>query len=179
MASILDCRKIQPRLSGYVDGALPRDEAWEIEKHLSACAVCARVADDFAATTRLLRTLPEAAPSADFEARLALRLADQSLAPRPMGVWGRWRLAWRERPRGARAAAASGLALACLAPVAALVAVRTRPATPPAAVADASSASLEEIVRVHVRASSSEPLGESTGVLLASGGTTSGDGTGF
>lgn len=179
MASILDCRKIQPRLSEYVDGTLSRDDAWEIEKHLGTCAVCARVADDFAATTRLLQTLPAAAPSADFDARLAARLADQALTPRPLGFWGRLRLAWEERPRAVRAAAASGVAFACLVPVLAVVTLRARPGVAPNVVASAEPSSLDEIVRVHVRASSSEPLGESTGVLLAAGGASSGDGTGF
>lgn len=174
MASILDCRRIQPRLSEYVDGVLSPDETWEVEKHVAACAVCARVADDFAATTRLLGSLPSAEPSADFAARLALRLADQSLAPRPLTLWGRLRNAWEDRPRPVRAAAASGVALACLVPVFAVVVVRTRPQTPPV-VAVAEPSSLEDIVRVHVRAASAEPLGESSGVLLASGGLSGSD----
>src|SRR3712207_8600803 len=49
---------IWPRLSEYVDGALPADRAWAVRMHLASCAVCARVAEELGTTARLLRELP-------------------------------------------------------------------------------------------------------------------------
>lgn len=170
MATILDCEKVQPDLSAFVDGILPDDRSWEIEKHLVSCAVCSRVASDFRATARLLNALPTVELSAGFEERLALRLADQALAPHPLTLWGRLRRAWDERSRPAQAAYASGLALACIVPVFAAVVLRTPAGVNPRAVVavEASASPLEDIVRSHASAVSAEPLGEPSSLMLAS-----------
>src|SRR6187455_1334329 len=81
MATMLDCKKIQPLLSEYVDGALSDAMAWNVKMHVSSCAVCAQVADELRATANLLSALPALEPSANFEAMLAKRLANQVLTP--------------------------------------------------------------------------------------------------
>src|SRR6476646_5558327 len=81
MATMLDCKKVQPLLSEYVDGVLPPDTGWDVKLHVASCAVCARVADELTATAKLLQSLPALEPSANFEAALAKRLADQVLTP--------------------------------------------------------------------------------------------------
>ena len=82
MTSIRDCKKIQPLLSEYVDGALTAETDWEVKLHVASCAVCAQAAQELTATRNLLRALPAREPSANFEAMLAKRLADTALQPR-------------------------------------------------------------------------------------------------
>lgn len=69
-----DCRAAQGRLAAYSDGALAAREAWETEKHLAACALCARAAREMGATVDLLRLAPLRDTGDDFMARLHARL---------------------------------------------------------------------------------------------------------
>jgi anti-sigma factor RsiW len=95
-----DCNSIRPLLSEYVDGALDDNLTWEVKMHLSTCSVCEKVTSDFSATARLLSALPQAQPSANFEALLAKRLADHVLKPKSKSLlsigkeWlgDRWRI---------------------------------------------------------------------------------------
>ena len=94
MNTIKDCKNTQPLLASFVDNELSHAETGRVRAHLSGCAVCQSIVDDFAATARLISTLPTVAgPSADFEARLARRIADESLAPKP-SVFGKLRSWW-------------------------------------------------------------------------------------
>ena len=172
MASMLDCKKIQGRLSEYVDGALDRETAWNIKLHLSSCSVCSLVESELQATTGLLRSLPDVGPSANFEAKLAMRLADQVLQPRRASLLGRVRDWWYDAPY-ARPAVTSGLALAAVLPAAFVFlgghttapSVSQRPQT--AGVTTASAATgdgtLEQVWAEHA---SSDPLGDNSGMLL-------------
>ncbi|MDX1931685.1 MAG: zf-HC2 domain-containing protein [Capsulimonadales bacterium] len=114
-----DCNSIRPLLSEYVDGMLDENRTWEIKKHLVTCSVCARVADDFSKTARLLASLPPEQPSANFEEMLARRLADEVLRPKPASPFAYWKERWTEfaeswhRP-GVRPAFASGAVLAMM-----------------------------------------------------------------
>ncbi|MFM7322495.1 MAG: hypothetical protein ACKO5K_13360, partial [Armatimonadota bacterium] len=132
---------------------------------------CSRIAADLGATARLLRELPPVEPSADFDARLAARLADVVLAaPKPS-----WRDRW-VRPRILRPAhgpaPSRALALAAAVCLVAVPLVRFsisgRPE--PAGVRTTASepVAMEDIVSDHVHAASSEPLGGTSGLLLAS-----------
>lgn len=183
MATMLDCKKIQPQLSEYVDGALPADTAWDIKMHLASCAVCSQVAGELSTTARLLNTLPSLEPSLDFEAKLAARLADRVLQPRRPSLWDRLSegvRGWWAQPL-ARPALASGVALAALLPVVVVLnqgdggdIARTNAAapvapvartTPAAKAADRSPNSLDQIWREHNAYASSEPLGDGAGLL--------------
>lgn len=175
MTSMLDCKKIQPRLSEYVDGALDRETAWNFKLHLSSCGVCSQIETEFRATTNLLRSLPDRGPSMDFEAKLAKRLADQVLQPRHPSLVSRMRDWWYDAPY-ARPAVTSGLALAAVLPVAFLAfggdhsgVVKTATALPApttrviTASAGNSESALEQIWAEHA---SSDPLGDNSGLLL-------------
>jgi anti-sigma factor RsiW len=186
MASILDCKKIQPLLSEYADGALDEATAWDVKMHVSSCAVCAKITQDFAATTRLLQSAPVPTLSADFEARLTRRLADEALRPRPLTPWQRVAFAVRDawnQPKH-RPAFATGAALALLAPVAFLVTrqeltprVPTSP-TPAARAANAggeTTGALDEMWRDHQAYDSSEPFSNPSGLLPITTARASGD----
>jgi anti-sigma factor RsiW len=155
--SMLDCKKIQPRLSEFIDGTLPENERWEVRLHLSSCAVCTRASAELAATVKLVGSLPERAPSASFDDALAARLADLVLTPRPQTWQEKLALLWR-RP-ATRPALASGLALAVVAPACFFL---LRPVAPPAAAEDAM---LTQIVREHADFASSEPLANPSDML--------------
>ncbi|MBC8141415.1 MAG: zf-HC2 domain-containing protein [Armatimonadetes bacterium] len=99
------CQKIQPLLAPFVDSETSPQEREQVERHLQGCAVCQSIVDDFAATARLVSTLPTPTLSAGFEAALARRIADSSLAPKPVSLWNKL-LAWWEdtAPNGVRVA---------------------------------------------------------------------------
>ena len=116
MATILDCKAVQPQISEYIDGAMDNaDAAWAIKLHLSSCAVCTQVAEDLTQTTRLLQALPGLDTSANFEAALARRLADQVLQPRRPSILDGVREWWSGLP-SYRTAFASAAALAAVVP---------------------------------------------------------------
>jgi anti-sigma factor RsiW len=169
---MLDCKKIQPRLSEYVDGTLDRETAWNLKLHLSSCGVCARVEGELRATAGLLRSLPEAGPSLDFEAKLAMRLADQVLQTRRASLLDRMRDWWFEAPY-ARPAVTSGLAVAAILPAAFFAfggrtavsgtTVPVRGVAVTTANAASSDVTLEQVWAEHA---SSDPLGDNSGLLL-------------
>ncbi|MES2461536.1 MAG: zf-HC2 domain-containing protein [Armatimonadota bacterium] len=172
MTSMLDCKKIQPRLSEYVDGALDGDTAWNFKLHLSSCGVCSRIESELRATTNLLRSLPEAGPSLDFEAKLAQRLADQVLQPRSPSLLDRMRDWWYDAPY-ARPAVTSGLAVAAILPAAFIVfggrtaVTATKASTAPPAITTASATSGDSTMeQVWAEHASSDPLGDGSGLLL-------------
>jgi hypothetical protein len=167
MATILDCKKVQSRLGEYIDSVLPESEAWGIHLHLSSCAVCSKVAEGLSTTATLLRNLPAHELSADFDEKLAARLADCVLAPQKPGFRDWLASLWETRrpalvTSGLAAAAAMG-ALGIL--------VIDRPASVPVrgvATRGAESAPLTQAWREHASAASSEAFGDSSGLLLAS-----------
>ena len=172
MASMLDCKKIQGRLSEYVDSALDRETAWSIKLHLASCGVCSLVESELQATTSLLRSLPDVGPSANFDAKLAMRLADQVLQPRRASLLDRVRDWWYDAPY-ARPAVTSGLALAAVLPAAFLFlsghntapSANLRPQSARITTASAATGdgTLEQVWAEHA---SSDPLGDNSGMLL-------------
>jgi hypothetical protein len=172
MATMLDCKKVQPLLSEYVDGTLAPNTAWDVKLHVASCAVCARIADELAATATLLQSLPTLEPSANFEAALAKRLADKVLTPKRPSLGQRIADAlggWWSRP-ALRPALASGVALAALLPAAFFFvhqghgrgAVATPSSNAPVA-ADATT--VDQLWREHTAYASAEPLGDPAGLL--------------
>jgi predicted anti-sigma-YlaC factor YlaD len=172
MTSMLDCKKIQPRLSEYVDGVLDREMDWNLKLHLSSCSVCSQIESDLRATANLLRALPEAGPSLDFEAKLAKRLADQVLQPRRPSLLDRVRDWWYDAPY-ARPAVTSGLAVAAILPTAFFLFNGSRTAIPIAntpaqakGVTTANATSDNALEQVWAEHASSDPLGDNSGLLL-------------
>ena len=162
MAGMNDCKNIRPRLSEYVDGALPADLAWTVRMHLASCAVCARVAEDFTTTARLLGELPRRETSESFEAALARRLADQVLPPRRAPWWPGGRL------RVFRPVLAVAGALAAIVPAVLLTTGHTpEPARTSAAALVSEQQFVEQCLDEHAAYASAEPLNDSAAVLLA------------
>lgn len=176
MATMNDCKKIQPLLSEYVDGELTEETAWTVKLHLSSCAVCGRIADDFAATARLVASLPEPkGPSEGFEAALARRIADQMLVPKPLSAWDKVRLWFDEatnpasHPQRRPMVLATATALAAAIPAVIFFTHQTQlpgpptpPSLPPVTTAQivVSDPALSELWNEHAAFSSAQPLGD-------------------
>jgi anti-sigma factor (TIGR02949 family) len=136
-----ECAEIRERLSAYVDGELPPDEAVVVAEHLTSCAACAREYDAVLQTVRTLREglVRHRAPDV-LRARVRAALRDESATtrvatPAPRGrSWTRW-----------RAPVAAALAIAIASSGLTLLAAGggSRSSTPPA-VAD-------EVLASHIR----------------------------
>ena len=95
-----DCRSVGGRLKAWLDGELDASLVHEVETHLTSCAACRRMADDFSKISRRLRLAAET----------------DLLPATPVGALGaRFSSEWRERVRLIRAlqkvAAAAALVL--------------------------------------------------------------------
>lgn len=93
----LACRRDLDELAA---GALPREQADALRRHLQTCAGCARLFDETQATLALLRRLGGEQPPADFSFALRRRLVDEGAPERPSAPrrWaervGEWLGAW-------------------------------------------------------------------------------------
>lgn len=57
--SRVTCDTLLDQISGYLDGDLNAATCARIEGHAATCPICARIIDDFRATTGLCRTAAE------------------------------------------------------------------------------------------------------------------------
>ncbi len=120
----MNCRKVQPRLSEFLDNKLSARDTWEVDLHLADCHECTRVLNEMRRTVDLLAGAPRYEVSGDFIQNLQNRIGGmEPAAPR-------W--AWVEAVRSAlrpRALPALGAALATCA--LAIVLLIPRPPVPP------------------------------------------------
>lgn len=112
----MSCTKMESRILGYVDGRLKEGERLEMEKHLSACAVCQVRVNEFRAVSGLLDEMPQIEPSAAFDVRVRARVAAEPVKQ----SWWAW---FAPSPRVAFAASMLLLAM---------VWIGSRPVAPPA-----------------------------------------------
>ncbi len=97
----LTCPELDERLGDYLEGALDDSTAAAIELHLSGCAGCRAVVQDFERITQSAAALPELTPSHDLWPTIAQRIqvpvadlgartaARRGAASPP--AWRRWR----------------------------------------------------------------------------------------
>jgi hypothetical protein len=81
----MECWTVRPKLSAYIDHALPEQERCEVRAHIARCHVCGRAAEGFDTVRAALRGLPAPASPADLAMRLrvmASRERTRSLKPR-------------------------------------------------------------------------------------------------
>lgn len=106
----MDCRKDEPKISAWLDGELPANEASDVEQHLGHCPDCKALADSLRETSRSLGRLLESERVADpgFLVRFRARRDELSVAP-----WWTWRqLALRLLPLAALVLFAAFLSVA-------------------------------------------------------------------
>jgi len=83
----MNCRRVERRLSHYLEGRLPYGEAGAIAIHLRDCSSCRRFRDDILAAEAELRAPAEPLPPAGIERRAVSLWIAQREALR----WGRER----------------------------------------------------------------------------------------
>lgn len=137
----MSCAATRERLSAYVDGELPPDQAAEIAEHLSSCAACAR---EYEAVLKTVQTLREGlvrhhAPDV-LRARIRAALRDERAEVAP-AVRADWRVPWR--------AAAAALVVAVVSSGLTMLAGGRRPSEP---------AVSEEVLASHIRSLMPEHL---------------------
>ena len=156
----MNCKTTQTWMVEYADDALDAGRRAQVQAHLAGCAECARLSREIAATRGLLRALPPRQTSAQFEARLAERLA-QARRARALRTPGRsgWRPACgcrrapcaRRWPCARRRRRSSGVALY----------PTPTPVPPPApAPAVSESALVSQCVAQHQSAAAAQPLSD-------------------
>ena len=138
----MSCETTRERLSAYVDGELPPDEAAETAEHLASCAACAR---EYEAMLKTVQTVREGlvrhhAPDV-LRARVRAALRDEPATARTAVRRRDWGVPWR--------AAAAALVVAVVSSGLTLLAADRRPAEPAVA---------EEVLASHIRSLMPEHL---------------------
>ena len=90
----MSCSATRERLSAYVDGELPQEQAAAVGEHLASCATCAR---DYEAVLNTVKTLREGlvryrAPDV-LRARVRAALREERVETAPV-LRGDWRASW-------------------------------------------------------------------------------------
>ena len=81
----MNCERMETVLIAYLDGRARDDERRDVEKHLSACAVCRTRAEEIRRLWGVLDEVPVIEPSPAFDARLRARIAAEPRTP-----WFAW-----------------------------------------------------------------------------------------
>ncbi len=98
----MNCSRIEPKLSEYLNEALSAREALDVEKHLAECHPCTLALTELRHTVRLVAAAPRFELSPDFMQRLQERIdaapvpsrlgwvqnLRQLLRPRPLSLFG-------------------------------------------------------------------------------------------
>jgi|SRR5580704_3866011 anti-sigma factor RsiW len=85
------CSALESKLVEYLDGRARPADRHAVEEHLSGCASCRLLADEFRALSSVLDELPAISPSPSFDASLRTRIAAE---PVRRGFWD-----WLPSPR--------------------------------------------------------------------------------
>jgi hypothetical protein len=70
----VNCDRIRPLLSTYLDGELDAGEHAQVAAHLAHCQACTRALDDWRALGQKIRTLPDLAVPSEMRAEFSTRL---------------------------------------------------------------------------------------------------------
>jgi Putative zinc-finger len=90
----MDCATVRQRVSAYLDGAVPSEEAHLLKRHLTTCRECAFEKDQYSGLREKLRSLPRPVPPADLTTRL--RVVASKVRMESFGGASRWKR-WRDR----------------------------------------------------------------------------------
>ena len=69
----MDCSKIEPWLSPYMDSSLSADETRQVELHLKSCRQCAELLKEMQSASALCRSFPTLELEPDFLEKILLR----------------------------------------------------------------------------------------------------------
>ena len=91
----MNCTDYEIQIGDYVDGTLDAPMQRALEAHLSTCARCRRVADDFRAIRAASLTLEPHVPPPHVWTRIAAAIDADERRPGPWGVFGLQNVGWR------------------------------------------------------------------------------------
>ncbi len=159
----MNCETTKSLLPEFSDETLETAIAWQVQTHLADCTVCTKLSGELFALRQALRGLPDRQPSAQFDAKLAQRLA-LTRRPEKSRGWDGLRGLFH-MPR-LRPALALGFALTA---IAAAVWVPQHHIAPPEnhAMHTADKAFVADCVAQHRRESTAEPLADLAAQNLA------------
>jgi hypothetical protein len=80
----MDCRTFRRKHLGVVDVTLPGVDTVAMREHVSGCTACARLDRSVRRSLMVARSLPPVHVSADFRARLMMRLRSERGRPAPL-----------------------------------------------------------------------------------------------
>lgn len=87
----MECKKLQERLSAYLDNEVSGQERRLLEEHLRSCAECRTELEALQAAGDVVKTLPEVTPSPDFRARFWQKVRESAPV---QTLWERIALRW-------------------------------------------------------------------------------------
>ena len=157
----MNCNRVHPLLTEFADDTLDAGTAWQVQTHLSGCDSCRMLHRELASVTKLLHTLPAAAPSAGFDAALAQRLALTRRPAAPASMFRTQGMFRRLRPAFALSLALAAGTFAAFSPGH----PPKSPAVPSAHAAD--PAFVADCVAQHRRDAAAEPLADLSAQTLA------------
>lgn len=162
----MTCETVEPLLSEFADDTLNAATSWQVQMHLAECAGCDKISRDLRAVRQMLSALPARQPSAQFDARLAQRLA-LTRKPRKQQTWQDWlgRIFPSPRPL-LRPALALGVAITT---AGGMLLLPMRPVPPPPLTVTQSvdRAFVTDCVAQHRRDAAGEPLADLAAQNLA------------
>lgn len=77
----MNCERIRPLLSAYLDGELDAEGHAQVAAHLDGCQACARALDDWRALGQEIRALPDVPVPAGMRSAFGTRLRGQRVFP--------------------------------------------------------------------------------------------------
>ncbi len=80
----MECDKIRERLSDYLDGVVPPDEAETVGRHIASCSKCETAYSELKRTVDQVRNLEEVAPPQWMTQKIMFRVKE---AGRNKGIW--------------------------------------------------------------------------------------------
>lgn len=89
----MNCRKVWPLLSAYLDSELHENLAAQVQDHLGACPACAQRAKALGGARNLLRAMRDPEPPAGLWSNVYRRIREEHLARRK--ARRAWALVWR------------------------------------------------------------------------------------
>jgi anti-sigma factor RsiW len=165
----MNCQKVQPLLSEYIDNVLSARDTWEVDKHLALCNPCTRVLNEMRRTVDVLGAAPRFEVSTDFMDKLQGRIAALE-SPRPRRAWfANLQDLFRPRVLPAWGAAMAACALAVI------IFVPSKPPVEPPPLQKSELA--QTVTSQNVALAASNPLGDPAAALLADGAESGGEAT--
>lgn len=82
----MNCRYVESRMAGYLDGELTGEEMLSIRSHLYECKRCCAEFDGYRRVKQMVCALPTREPNSDFEHRLLATVTSSTMSQPMLGI---------------------------------------------------------------------------------------------